>query len=108
MRYEPSWIVGVSKKWADVRAPGGPQRLRLVMALSAEETKPRPIYDARLLNKRCKKVHFSMDTVAQVASVASKGCYMTSLDDASAFHHIFLCPSAWPLFGFSYGGIDYC
>ena len=95
-------------KWADVRAPGGPQLPRLFMALSVEETKPRLIYDARPLNKRFQKVHFPMDTVARVASVASKGCYMTSLDEASAFHHILLRPSAWQLFGFSYGGLDYC
>ena len=36
------------------------------------------------------------------------GCYMTSLDDASTFHHILLRPSSWPLFGFSYGGTNYC
>ena len=49
-----------------------------------------------------------MDTVARVVIVASRGCYMTSLDDASAFHHIILCPSPWPLFGFSYRGTDCC
>ena len=99
---------GCVAKWADVRGPGGPPRPRLVMALSVEETKPRLIYDARPLNKRCKRVPFSMDTVARVAHVASQGCFMTSLDDVSAFHHILLRPSSWPLFGFSYGGIDYC
>ncbi|CAM9718774.1 unnamed protein product [Laminaria digitata] len=99
---------GCVAKWADVRGPGGPPRPRLVMALSVEETKPRLVYDARPLNKRCKKVHCSMDTVARVAYVASQGCYMTSLDDSSAFHHILLRPSSWPLFGFSHGGIDYC
>ena len=49
-----------------------------------------------------------MDTVARVANVASPGCYLTSLDDASAFLHILLRLSAWPLFGFSHGGTDYC
>ena len=49
-----------------------------------------------------------MDTVARVANVASWGCYTTSLDDISAFHLILLRPSPWPLFGFSYGGTDYC
>ena len=78
------------------------------MALSVEETKLRLIYDVRALNKRWKKVHFSMDTVARVANVASQGCYMTSLYGSSAFHRILLRPSSWPLFGFSYGGIDYC
>lgn len=48
-----------------------------------------------------------MDTVARVASIASAGCYMTSLDDASAFHHILLRPSSWPLFGIAYKGVDY-
>ena len=49
-----------------------------------------------------------MDT--RVDNVASRGCYMTSLDDASAFHHILL--GALLLgrsFGLSYGGgTDYC
>ena len=58
------------------------------MALSVEETKPRLIYDARPLNKFLKHIPFSMDTVARVANVASEGCFMTSLDDSSAFHHI--------------------
>ena len=78
------------------------------MAFSVEEMKPCLIYDTRPLHERCKKVHYSMDTVARVANVASLGCYMTSLDDTSAFHHILLRPSFCPLFGFSYGGIDYC
>ena len=59
-------------------------------------------------NKRCNHIPFSMHTVARVASVASQGCFMTSLDDASAFHHVLLRPSSCPLFGFSYGGIYYC
>ena len=31
------------------------------------------------VKKRCKNIPFSMDTVARVASVASQGCFMTSL-----------------------------
>lgn len=99
---------GCVVKWADVRSRRGPPRPRLLMALSVEPSKPRLIFDARPLNKRCKAFPFSMDTVARVANVASSDCYMTSLDDSSAFHHILLRPSSWPLFGFSHGGIDYC
>ena len=77
------------------------------MALSVEETKPRLIYDARPLNKFFKRLPFSMDTVGRVGSVASPGCYMTSLDDSSAFHHVLIHPSSWPLLGFSYKGVDY-
>ena len=99
---------GCVVKWADVRSPTSPPRPRFVMALSVEETKPRLIYDARPLNKFCKQVPFSMDTVVRVANVASEGCYMTSLDDLSAFHHILLRPSSWPLFGFTHRGVDYC
>ena len=76
------------------------------MPMSVEETKPRLIYDAWPLNKRCRGIPFSMDTVARVANVASRGCYMTSLDDASAFYHIFLRASSWPPFDFSDGGTD--
>ena len=99
---------GYVVKWSDVRGPEGPPRPRLVMALSVNETKPRLIYDARPLNKRFRGIPFSMDTVARVANLASRGCCMTSLDDASAFHHILLRSPSWQPFGFSYGGTDYC
>lgn len=98
---------GCVAKWSDVKGPAGPVRPRLIMALSVEETKPRLIYDARPLNQFFKRMPFSMDTVARVANVASPGCYMTSLDDSSAFHHILIRPSSWPLLGFEYGGVDY-
>ena len=78
------------------------------MALSVEDTKPRLIYDARPLNKFCKQVPVSMDTVVRVANVATEECFMTYLDDLSAFHHTLLRPSSWPLFGFTHRGVDYC
>lgn len=70
------------------------------MALTVEPSKPRFIFDAHPLNEQVvrKKIPFSMDapcrvTPCRVAKVASKGYYMTSLDDASAFHHILRRPS---------------
>lgn len=78
------------------------------MPLAVELDKPRLLFDARDLNGVIKDKPFPMDIVARVAQVASQGCYMTSLDDASAFHHILLRPSSWPLFGFAYEGVDYC
>lgn len=99
---------GCVVKWDDVRTPGGPARPRLVMALSVEESKPRLIYDGRPLNARLDPPAFSMDTVARVANVAAEGCYMTSLDDSSAFHHILIHPSSWPLLGFEHDGVLYC
>lgn len=99
---------GCVAKWAEVGIPPGPARPRLIMALSVEETKPRLVFDAQPLNKCCKQIHFWMDTVTRVAAVASKGCYMTSLDDASAFHHVLPRPSSWSLFRFSYRGVDCC
>ena len=98
---------GCVVKWADVRGPEGPARPRLIQALSVEETKPRLIYDARPLNKVCRKVTFSMDTVARVALVASEGCFQGSLNDSSGFHHVLLHPASWPLFGLRYQGVDY-
>ena len=91
-----------------VQPPGGALRPRLVKALSVEETKPRLMYDVRPLNKRCEKVHVSMDAVARVANVTSQGCCMTSLGASSAFHHILLRPSCWLRFGFWCDGIEYC
>lgn len=98
---------GCVAKWSDVKGSDGPDRPYLRMALSVEETKPRLIYDARPLNKFFKHVPFSMDTVARVANVASEGCFMTSLDDSSAFHHILIHPASGPLLGFTYRGVDY-
>lgn len=99
--------LGCIAKWSDVRGPGGLARPRMIMPLSVEESKPRLIYDARQLNACIRDFPFSMDTVGRVAGVASEDCFMTSLDDKAAFHHILLRPSSWPLFGFSYKGVDY-
>ena len=71
------WVV----KWTDVRGPAGRERPRMIQALSVEETKPRQIYDARPLNKVCKRTPFPMDTVERVAQVSSEGCFQGSLDD---------------------------
>ena len=89
------------------RGPSGPARPRMIQGLSVEETKPHLINDARPLNQRCKRIRFTMDTVARVANVASEGCFQGSLDDSSAFHHILLHPASWPLFGLEYRGVDY-
>lgn len=99
--------LGCIARWSEVRGPGGPARPRLILPLSVEESKPRLIYDARQLNACIKDFPFSMDTVGRVAGVASESCFMTSLDDKAAFHHILLRPSSWPLFGFTYKGVDY-
>lgn len=65
------------------------------------------MYYARPSNKRCKQIPFWMDTVSRVASVASQGCLLTSLDDSPVFHEVLLRSSSWPFFGFSYNSIDY-
>ncbi len=33
--------------------------------------------------------------------------FVTSIDDASAFHHICIHEASWPLLGFAHGGVDY-
>ena len=63
---------GCVVKWANVLDPGGAPRPCLVMTLSVEETKPCLIYDVSSLNKGCREVLFSMDTVARVANVTSR------------------------------------
>eukprot|EP00752_Nemacystus_decipiens_P016879 g15111.t1 len=93
--------------WDDVRGAAGPVRPRMVMPLSVEPSKPRLIYDARSLNQYVADFPFSMDTVGRVAQVAAEMCFMTSIDDASAFHHIGIYSASWPLLGFSYEGVDY-
>lgn len=84
---------GCIAKWADVKTASTPTRPRMIMPLGVEPTKPRMIYDARALNRFTKHRPFPMDTVGGVAYVASQGCFVTSLDDSSAFHHLLLRPS---------------
>ena len=98
---------GCIAKWSDVRGPSGPAHPLIRCALSIEEGKPRLIYDGRPINQHIRDIPFSMSTVCRVAQIAAEGCYMTSLDDTAAFHHICIHPASWPLFGFSYNGIDY-
>ena len=98
---------GCVARWDDVRGATGPARPRLIMPLSVEPSKPRLIYDARSLNQHVADFPFSMDTVGRVAQIAAEMCFMTSIDDASAFHHIGIHAASWPLLGFSYDGVDY-
>ena len=98
---------GYVVKCFDVRGLSFPVRPRLIQGLSAEETKPRLIYDAQSLNQRCKRIRFTMDTVARVANVACEGCAQGSLDYSSAFRQILLNPASWPLIGLEYLGVDY-
>lgn len=67
---------GCVVKWAEVSS-SGPARPRLIMALAVEDTKPRHLFDAWMLNTFCKPINFSVDTVA---NVAYEGCFMTPLD----------------------------
>ena len=98
---------GCVARWDDVKTASAPARPRMIMALSVETGKPRLIYDARPLNRFILRKPFHMDPLGRVAYVGSQGCYMTSLDDCSAFHHLLIRPSSWTLFGFSYRGVDY-
>ena len=93
--------------WKQVRAPDSPLRPRILQTRSIEPTKPRLIYDARPLNKHCKHVPFTMDTVGTVAQSGWRGCYQGSLDDTEGFHHVTLHPASWELFGFVWAGVDY-
>ena len=83
------------------------KRPRLIQALSVEPIKPRLIYDARPLNKCCKHVPLSMDTVGMVAQIGWQGCFQGSLDDKNGYHHVLLHPQSWALFGFTWNGMDY-
>ena len=91
--------------WKDVRGRVGLERPRLIQALSVEEKKPRMNHAARPLNQLCRRIRHTMDTVARVANVLSEDCHQDPLDDSSAFHHILLHPSPWPLFGLQGGGL---
>lgn len=79
---------GCIAKWLGDKPPSGPARPRMIRALSVELSKPRLIDDAWPLNGCTQAIPFKMDTWREWrASIASSGCYMTSLDAASVFHH---------------------
>ena len=98
---------GCLARWADVKGPNGPDRPRMVLSISVEPTKPRMIINGIPLNKCCRHVPFTMDTVSRVAVVAEEGVFMGSLDDRAGFHNLGLQPESWPLFGVHYEGVDY-
>ena len=76
----------------EVRTIDGPTRPRVIIPLSVEPPKPRVIYDARLLNARCRYVGFSLDPEGYVTVLGWEGCYHGPLDDNSGFHHVLLFP----------------
>ena len=59
-----------------------------VLPLGVEKTKPRLFWDGRWLNKMCRHIPFSMDSVGKVAQTAWKGAHQTTLDHSSGFHHV--------------------
>lgn len=82
-------------------------RPRLIQELSVERVELRFIYDARPLNRRCKRVPFTMNTVGTVTQIGWQGCFQGSLDDKSGHQHVVLHPQSWALFGFAWRGTDY-
>ena len=83
---------GCVARWDDVKTASAPARPRMLMALSVETEKPRLIHDARPLNRFILRKPFHTDPTGRVAYVGSQGCYMTSLDDCSAFHYLLIRP----------------
>lgn len=77
------------------------------MALTLNLSKPRLIFDAPPLIGRF-TIPFLINTVSRMPSVASEGGYMRSQHDASAFHHVLVRPSSWPLFDLLFKSVDYC
>jgi ribonuclease HI len=54
----------------------------------------RKIVNCRPLNAYIRPIHFKMEGIEEVQALAKKGCYATSLDIKSAFHHIVVRGSA--------------
>ena len=53
----------------EVRMSDGPSRLRLIMPLNVEQSKPRLIYDARRLNAAHRHVCSSLDSLGSIAAL---------------------------------------
>ena len=80
----------VRLKEADVRAPTGPARSKLVLPVCVEPEKSRLVIDTRARNEYCRLVPLRMDTVAWVADIAGEGIYTGSMHDRSGFHNLCL------------------
>lgn len=93
--------LGPGMKWIKPRRPP------LIQPLSTEPSKPRFICYAYPLNHDCRQMPFNMDTMGTVGQVGWQGCFQGSLDYCSGFHHVFLHPQSWSLFGFCWQGVDY-
>ena len=63
-------LLGMLKKWDDVRKPGDPPTPVVVSPLGVEPSKPRALWDGRYVNKFCRDLPFAMDNATKVAEVA--------------------------------------
>ena len=76
--------------WADLVDTTIHSKLINVWPLGGEESKPSQYWNGRWLNKMCRDIPFSMDSVAKVTETACEGAHQTALDPSSGFHHVSL------------------
>ena len=100
-------LLGMLKKWDDVRKPGDPPTPVVVSPLGVEPSKPRALWDGRYVNKFCRDLPFAMDNATKVAEVAWEGAYFFKIDHKSGYHHVPLHESSWKYFGVFWKGTYY-
>ena len=99
--------LGVLQDWEQIRLPHEPLTPTVISPLGVEPTKPRALWDGRLVNEFCKDVPFSMDNVERVAEVAWQNAYFFKLDHKNGYQHVPLHRDSWKFFGVFWKGKCY-
>ena len=76
----------------------------LVMPLVVEETKPRLCHNEKFLNLWCKDCPFSLDSLANIPPILSRGTYMATCDERSAYNGVLLSENSQTFFGLQWHG----
>lgn len=76
----------------------------VVSPITVEPLKPRMCIDMRYLNNWMKKTPFSLDSLTDIPRIASRGSFMTKLDDKSGYDHVLVTEASTNFFGFQWKG----
>ena len=62
--------LGVLQEWSQVRLPQEPLIPTVISRLGVQSSKPRALWDGRVVNEFCSDMPFSLDNATKVAEVA--------------------------------------
>lgn len=92
---------GAVRVWGKVGQVEAP---RVVSPITIEPTRPRMCIDMRFVNNWMKKTPFNLDSLTDIPRIASRGSFMTKLDDKSGYDHMAVTEASSTFFGFQWKG----